>query len=362
MTLYLDFYPPIIHPDTGKSTRREFLKLYIHNRPRSVLERKHNKETQALADNIQAKRQLAIQNERFGFLSDEKKSIDFVEYFKELAEKRKSSNHDNWISAYHYLKQFTGGSLTLDLLTENFCADFRDFLLSVKTKRRGNPPLSTNSASSYFNKFKATLRQAYRDNLLTSDLNAKIKSIRSAESEREFLTIEELERLAKVECSLPILKRSALFSSLTGLRFSDLQKLTWSEIRHSKKQGYTIHFRQKKTKGIEVLPISEQAYTLLGKPGEAMEKVFTDLKYSSYNNVYLKEWILNAGIKRKITFHCFRHTFATLQLMLGTDIYTISKMLGHRELKTTQIYAKVVDKLKREAANRIRLNISELKK
>jgi site-specific recombinase XerD len=64
-----------------------------------------------------------------------------------------------------------------------------------------------------------------------------------------------------------------------------------------------------------------------------------------------------AGITKNITFHCFRHTFATLQLSKGTDIYTVSKMLGHRELKTTQIYAKIIDQTKRDAANKIKLDL-----
>jgi len=105
------------------------------------------------------------------------------------------------------------------------------------------------------------------------------------------------------------------------------------------------------------MPISEQAYSLLGKPKEPNEKVFEGLNYSAYENKFLKQWIKDAGITKKITFHCFRHTFATLQLSNGTDIYTVSKMLGHRELKTTQIYAKVIDKTKREAAGKIKIDL-----
>ena len=66
---------------------------------------------------------------------------------------------------------------------------------------------------------------------------------------------------------------------------------------------------------------------------------------------------MKAGITKTITFHCARQTYATLQLTLGTDIYTVSKLLGHKELRTTQIYAKVIDDKKKEAANRIQLDV-----
>jgi site-specific recombinase XerD len=69
----------------------------------------------------------------------------------------------------------------------------------------------------------------------------------------------------------------------------------------------------------------------------------------------LHAWIKAAGIRKHITFHCFWHTFATLQIALGTDIYTVSKMLTHKSVKTTQIYADLVNSKKRESANRISL-------
>lgn len=114
---------------------------------------------------------------------------------------------------------------------------------------------------------------------------------------------------------------------------------------------------QQKTKGQEVLPIPEQAYNLLGERKGPKDKVFEGLVYSAHMNLHLTKWVMKAGIQKEITFHCFRHTYATLQISLGTDIYTVSKMLGHRELKTTQVYAKIVDKLKQEAANKIKLDL-----
>jgi uncharacterized protein (TIGR02996 family) len=176
------------------------------------------------------------------------------------------------------------------------------------------------------------------------------------EVQREYLTLEQLQALVNTPCSIPLLKNAAIFSALTGLRFSDISKLVWSEVQYSELEGYFLQFRQKKTKGVEVLPISEQAFKLLGERKEPTEQVFKGLIYSAYLNVHLKQWILRAGITKDITFHCFRHTFATLQLFNGTDIYTVSKMLGHKDLKTTQIYAKIVDDTKRKAADKIKLD------
>ena len=106
-----------------------------------------------------------------------------------------------------------------------------------------------------------------------------------------------------------------------------------------------------------MMPISEQAFNLLGERQEPKAKVFEGLYYSAHTNLHLFKWITKAGIIKDITFHCFRHTFATLQLSNGTDIYTVSKMLGHRELKTTQVYAKIIDQTKRNAANKIQLDL-----
>jgi site-specific recombinase XerD len=70
----------------------------------------------------------------------------------------------------------------------------------------------------------------------------------------------------------------------------------------------------------------------------------------------LPQWLQAAGITKHITFHCFRHTFATLLVSSGSEIYTVSKMLTHKNVSTTQIYADLIDEKKRQAANAIKLN------
>lgn len=362
-SLYLDFYPAIPHPETGEPTRREFLGLYLFDKAKNPIDKQGNKETLQLAEQIRQKRENHLNKPEIytGYELEQKRikergEQNFVAYFKSLADKRKASNHDNWVSAYSYLETFTKGNLKFVDLNEKFCNEFKEYLLTTKSNKSSKTTLAQNSAVSYFNKLKATLKQAYKDGYLTTDLNAKIEPIKQAETRRNFLTIEELNSLVKTECNNPLLKCAALFSALTGLRFSDIQKLVWGEIYHSVENGYSIQFTQQKTKGVEVLPISKQAYSLLGEPKEPTRKVFEGLTYSAYENKHLYQWIGAAGITKDITFHCFRHTFATLQLSKGTDIYTVSKMLGHRELKTTQIYAKIIDQTKRDAADKIKLD------
>jgi len=362
-SLYLDFYPAIPHPETSEPTRREFLGLYVFDKSKSPFDKQHNKETLQLAEQIRQKRENHLNKPEI-YTGYEKEQLkikeqgeqNFVAYFKSLADKRKASNYDNWVSAYNYLETFTKGNLKFADLNEKFFNEFKEYLLTTKSKKSSKTTLAQNSAVSYFNKVKATLKQAYKDGYLTTDLNGKIEPIKQTETRRNFLTIEELNSLVKAECNNPLLKRAALFSALTGLRFSDIKNLVWGNIEYINNEGYILKITTQKTKSVENIPISEQAYSLLGEPNQPTDSVFEGLNYSAYENKRLYQWIGAAGITKDITFHCFRHTFATLQLSKGTQITTLQKMLTHKDLKTTMIYAKVLDQTKRDAADKIQLD------
>jgi len=363
-SLYLDFYPAIPHPTNGKDTRREFLGLYIFEKTKNPIDKQHNIDTLKIAQSIRQKREnflnkpeIYSQYEKEQLRIKELGEHDFVTYFRKLANKRTHSNQGNWKSALKYLESFTKGSLKFTDLDHVFIDDFKEYLLTTTSHKSKKRRLAQNSAVSYFNKVKAALKQAYKDGILQNDLNSKVKPIEAEETRREYLTREELNKLVKTPCNNDLLKRAALFSALTGLRFSDIQKLVWGEVEHIKGQGYFLNFTQKKTKAKENYPISEQAYSLLGEAKDLTAQVFEGFKYSAYQNKHLYQWIGAAGITKDITFHCFRHTFATLQLFNGTDIYTVSKMLGHKDLKTTQVYAKIVDEAKRKAVDRIKLDM-----
>ena len=154
------------------------------------------------------------------------------------------------------------------------------------------------------------------------------------------------------------MKRAAIFSALTGLRFSDVKTLKWSELR-GQSGKYYLQYRQQKTQVAEYMPISDDAVKLMGNRKDEYDLVFKNLAYSSIK-VFLVRWLAKAGINKNITFHCFRHTYATLQLEFGTDVYTVSKMLGHKHIKTTHVYVKIVDRKKNQTVNKIKVNIGRL--
>jgi integrase len=361
-TLYLDFYPAITNPETEKKTRREFLGYYIYDNPKTPAEKQHNKKFMQLAEQIKVNRENEVNKpeiyselEREKLKTAQSRKGNFVEYFKSLADTYISSTHDDWIIVYKYLNSYTGGNLPFSNLTEEFCLKFRESLLTTN-RYKSDHPLSPNTACTYFVKFKAAVKKAYKDGKLSADVAIDVPPIKLVESQRNFLTLDELKALAKTPCIIPVIKQAALFSALTGIRYGDIKSLTWSQIERNN-DNYLVRFRQGKTKALLTLPISVETFSLLGEPQAPEEPVFPDLIVTSYYGKFLAQWIARAGITKNITFHCFRHTFATLQLSQGTDIYTVSKMLGHKNIKNTAIYTKVVDKLKEDAANRIKLDL-----
>lgn len=329
---------------------------------------KADRETCIFADNVRILRQREYDNTELYSDTEqamvEKKArgqADFIEYFGKQAAKRHKNDSKsigvNWDRAHDLLKIFTKDKpLPFAQIDMHMIESFRDFLL--KAPRGGNKSgtISQNTASTYFTLFKAALHQAFIDSYFDVDIAAKVKGISGVESRREYLTIEELNKLAATPCEYPMLKKAAFFSALTGLRHSDIRKMTWKEL--SVEGGhYRINFTQRKTGGVEYMPISEQAYLICGEPAEPDRLVFEGLQDPSWINRPVKKWIEAAGIKKHITFHCFRHSYATNQLTEGTDLYTVSKMLGHTNIRTTQIYAKVVDSKKEEAAQAIKLDL-----
>lgn len=330
-----------------------------------------DQETMLYADGVRKLRQREYDNaslysdtETAQAEQKERSQQNFIDYFYETLRKRHRNSSQsivtNWQRTLELLKSYTGNSLLFSQIDNRFIENFRTYLLSAPCGGNKSGTISRNTAATYFSIFKAALKQAFVDDYLTVDLSAKIKGIQEQESRREYLTVEELNTLAGTPCERDVLKRAALFSALTGLRHCDIQKMRWKEIQIDGDNA-RLNFTQQKTKGVEYMPISAQALQLCGEQRESEQLIFEDLPDPAWISKPLKRWVESAGISKRISFHCFRHTYATLQLSSGTDIYTVSKMLGHANVKTTQIYAKVVDEKKEKAAQAIKLNGINLK-
>lgn len=365
-SLYLDFYPPIFVPTTKKLTRREFLKLHVIAKPKNPLEKNSNTQTLMLAEQIRLKRENEINKpeiynefEAERLKEKAKGEISFTDFFKKQAEKREGSNYDVWKYSLDHFTRFAKGDVKFNQLTKVFCGEFREYLLKAKSKR-GGKTIAINTAHSYYGKFITTLKQAFHDELINIPLHSRIATIKEEETTKQYLTADEVNCLANTDCSNPILKQASLFSILTGLRFSDVVNLNWGNVFHTKDKGYSIRFKHKKTETIEYnFPISEQAYAILGEPGERSQQIFTGLTKKLARDRILKSWTAEAGITNHITFHSFRHTYAVLQMESGTQLDTVSKMLGHKSLKTTQIYAKIVDATKRKTTDKINIEFKK---
>ena len=351
-SLYLDIYL------NGKRTY-EFLKMYLVPE-QTRKDKEKNRDTLRLAEAVRAKRIVELRTGEYGFKKQTGADVLFFDYYRALVEKRRGvesmGNWGNWNCCLKHLQRYERRKkITFADITPAWVEGFRTYLEKEAyaygcdhRNRSEMHPLSQNSRQSYFNKLRACLRQAIEDGVILQNPMRGIEGFKGEEGTRMYLTIDEIKKAAQTPCDSDLIKRAFLFSCLTGLRRSDIIKLTWGEI--TEQSGFTrIIFRQKKTKGQEYLDITPQAAELLGERGKANDKPFGNIPCTSSTNYEIKTWLVRAGIDKRITFHCARHSFAVMMLDLGTDIYTVSKLLGHRELTTTQIYAKVLDKNKQAA-------------
>jgi len=358
-SLYIEYYKGHTTTLEGKSKILrdfEYLELYLTTDPKTTAEKKKNQEQLELAEQILAIRKAEVYQGKYNIQNDHKGKVGLLDFYEQKKEERYQTkgNYDNWDAAQKHIEAFCPSHFTLNDIDVDFIKGFKKYLDTVAvTKSSKN--LSQNTKHTYFNKFKACLNAAFDEGYLKENYMKKVKGFAMGESTREYLTSEELQKLASTPCKLPILKRAFIFSALTGIRWSDVNKLKWSEVRdegidHTGMPIYRIVFKQKKTDGVEYLYISQQARDLLGVRKDTKERVFKGLRYSAHMNLQLLRWCMFAGITKHITFHSARHTNAVLLLENGADIYTVSKRLGHREIRTTEIYAKIIDEKMKEAA------------
>ena len=349
LSYYLDYYPGYRDQETMKTIRHEGLNIYIYANPKNERERNFNATMSEKAEAIRCRRFESIVNDRYDFFDRHKLKADFLEYYRKQLRK-----HDQkWEFVYHHFYNFVHGKCTFEEIDIDLCNKFREYLLNAKQLRRDDR-ISKNSASGYWSTFRGLLKILYRNRLIKTNINDFLDKIEIEDTPKDYLSVEELYKLAETPCKKPILKTAALFSCLTSLRISDILSLQWHEIVDFAAGGKCVHTITQKTKTEDIIPISDEALQLIGYSPEKTGLVFKGLK-RSWTQHPMKVCILEAGITKNITFHSYRRTYATLQGAAGTDIRTIQSNMAHKSITTTQRYMKVVDSNKREASNRISL-------
>ena len=355
-SIYLDFYK-------DGQRQYEFLKLYLipENSPTA---KEANTETLRLANAIKAQKIVELQNTTHGFsVSSGRSKMNVIDYILTLAEKKQAKtqmagglrkSHPTYLGLMHHLKQYAGDKITFKQIDKKFCSGFIEYLRTAKGQKTGLL-LNENTIFAYMKSFEAVINSAIVDEATDTNPFKQIKQENKPKKHKievVYLTINELKQMENTEY-LSQTKQAFLFACYTGLRISDVQALTWGKLQKDNNGDIFINYRQKKTKKQEYLPIPQKAIEFLpDRTNKAdNDKVF-DLKSNVYVNAQLQAWAGLAGIKKHITFHIARHTYATLLLSLGAGIEIISKNLGHSEIRTTQAhYSAIENKLQRQAVN-----------
>lgn len=369
-SIYLDIYR-----DGTRSY--EFLKLYIIPE-KSAEDRNANAVTMDAANAIKAQRIKEIVNGEAGIKSRRGDSVLLLDWMQTQQEKAAqdaaAAGHSATACAAsirtarrhlesYINKEFKGRAISLADVNKAFCAGFVQHLKNATKARttkngyvehKSGAKLSANSCNLYYSKLAAALNDAYKKGLIPSNPANRLEDNERAkvqQTERAYLTAEELKTLTAAHCPNYQVKAAFLFSCVCGLRWSDIKALTWGKVNTSA-NPWQVETRMLKTQKLLYLPLSVEAVKLMPAKGDKgpQDLIFNLPSFSSCNKA-VKEWIKRAGIEKYITFHCARHTFATLMLTLGADLYTTSKLLGHSDIKVTQIYAAIVDKKKQDAVN-----------
>lgn len=348
-SLYLDVYR------NGKRTY-EYLKMYlIPETDRNA--RRQNEITMAAANAIKSKRIIELTHSKAGLKKTSVRSKMLLDDWMEtyLAEQeRKGARGLKLLRTVCRMLPLYRKKVRMQEIDKEWCLDFIDWIQHTYKTRWGKP-LSPKSAADYVGYFSTALNAAVRAEVIPENpimTLAATERIKVPESKREYLTIDEIKVLIDTECPREDVKRAYLFSCYCGLRLSDVYALRWKDIILDGEQ-YRMSTVMKKTTTPIYLPLSRHAIRWLPeRNGEGNElKIFDGLPAEPNINKVLAKWVETAKIAKKITYHTSRHTFATMMLTLGADLYTVSKLLGHANVKTTQIYAKIVDSKKVEAVN-----------
>lgn len=344
-SFYLDIWNPY-----SQKRQYKFLKMYTE-KARTPEQAEKNKEAKRLAENIRAKEEQNLQGREYNYVPAFKSKTNFIEYYEKFEKDYKNSDIRLVKCSLNKLKDFVkendnkySDGITLRDITEDFCIDFKKYL---KSKLNGETPYN------YFKKFKAVISKAVKDRLLTENYAANIENKRSSGLKKDILSIDELQLLFNAGCGNEEVKRAFIFCNYTGLRFCDVKILKWKSIDLVNSKIKIVQQKVKdKSSAYLTNDLPATALKVLGIKGNSNDLVFTLPSHTACNKD-LKVWVKNAGINKKITWHCSRHSFAVNQLVYGADVKTVASNLGHSDIDTVEIYLRVVDELKKKAVNNI---------
>ena len=249
------------------------------------------------------------------------------------------------------MESFSAEPLYIQDITEDFCQKFASFLLER---------VSVNSTRTYLNKLHALLEYAVLKHYLSRNPMPPIKNLlpRFISPQRTHLSHTELTALGNTPCVHNETKRAFLFACQTGLRLSDIESLRWNDILDIDGTPTIIKTQVKTGKEVRV-PLNAIALHLI----DTTEREGLVFKLMSRSVIAsdLRQWAADAGIAKRLTFHVSRHTFATLSIAAGVDIYVVSKLCGHTTVKTTEIYAHMIDKTLLRGVNLLSKTLTEYK-
>ena len=327
----------------GKGVKSKYISLNdlkFWNSPKTIEQKKTNKlNKEILLDRIEAlKRQVNSKN-----YNHQEKKENFFDHLDFVAKNRGGSSIKNFqlygATKKHLLKYCSNNyskELMVNDIDYDFCIGFRTYLKNTFSLRSSYNKLSESSQNSYFVRFCVIMNDAVSRGLIDSSPTSKVKAPAIPDKEITYLTLEEISTLHKTNCNNEMLKRAFLFAFYTGLRKGDIESLKWKHLPVINSQTELDLITGKK--GVRLtFKLPKQAIDLLPARGDDETKVFLGFKYDGYQNEKLRRWILEAGIKKKnIGSHTARHSFAVYHLSKGTPIYTLSKLMAHNSVKTTE--------------------------
>jgi len=307
---------------------------------------------------VQEKKVITVDTVKFLYLGEDQDAMTLRKlcayHNSEMKDKLAHGTMKNYSTTKKYIEKFLREKyrrqdITLSELNYKFIMDFETYLQNHKPKDH-HKPLNNNGIMKHMERLRKMVNMAITLDWLVKDLFAKYK-MRFEKVEREFLTQEELTSIIKKNFTierLQIVKDMFLFSCYTGLSYIDAMSLTEGNLTKGIDGGNWLVINRQKTETVVRVPLLPQASTLIDKYRKHPRSVHLGTLFPVISNQkmnsYLKEIADVCGITKPMTFHIARHTFATtVTLSNGVPIESVSKMLGHTSIRTTQIYAKVVE-------------------